>query len=66
METMQLTIPTMKNHHCQMTVTQAVQRVGASVKSMAPTKAVIEVTDNLTRQIVVEAIEKAGYKVQAN
>lgn len=66
METMQLAIPTMKSHHCQMTVTQAVQSAGASVKSMAPTKAVIEITDNLTRQAVVEAIEKAGYKVQAN
>jgi copper chaperone CopZ len=66
METIQLTIPTMKSHHCQMTVTQAVQSVGASVKSMAPTKAVIEITDGLTRQAVMEAIEKAGYKVQAN
>jgi copper chaperone CopZ len=56
----------MKSPHCQMTVTQAVQRVGASVINMAPTKTVIEITNDLTRQTVVEAIEHAGYKVQAN
>ena len=66
METIQLTIPTMKSHHCQMTVTHAVQRTGASVKNIEPTKAVIEIPDTLTRQAVLEAVEQAGYKVQAN
>ncbi len=66
METIQLNIPNMKSPHCQMTVTNVVNHLGATVKSMAPTKAEIEMTEGMTRQAVVEAIEKAGYKVQSN
>jgi copper chaperone CopZ len=66
METIQLTIPNMKSTHCQMTVTRVVQQMGATVKSMAPGKAEIGMTDGITRQAVVEAIEKAGYQVQSN
>lgn len=63
MVTIQLTIPNMKSPHCQMTVTNAVQAIGGTVKSVSPTKAEIELNDMLTRQAVVEAITKAGYKV---
>ncbi len=64
MDTIQLTIPNMKSPHCQMTVTNAVQAIGATVKSVSPTKAEIELNDTLTRQAVVDAITKAGYKVE--
>lgn len=66
METIQLTIPNMKSPHCQMTVAQKVKDLGASVKSIAPTKAEIELTNGVSPNAVVKAIESAGYRVQAN
>jgi copper chaperone CopZ len=63
METINLTIPNMKSSHCQMTVTNTVKNLGASVKSMAPTQAQIELNNGLTREAVISAIENAGYKV---
>ena len=63
METINLKIPTMKSSHCQMTVTQAVENIGAVVKSIAPTMTSIELINGVTKEAVVRAIEKAGYKV---
>ena len=63
METIKLTIPNMKSSHCQMTVTNAVKAIGGNVKSVAPTKAEIELSDGLTKEAVVSAIQKAGYNV---
>jgi len=63
METINLSIPGMKSQHCQMTVTNAVKVLGGNVKSIAPTAARIELTDGLTKDAVIHAIEKAGYKV---
>jgi copper chaperone CopZ len=63
METINLTIPNMKSPHCQMTVTNTVKGIGGSVKSVAPTKAEIELTNGLTKEAVVSAIQKAGYNV---
>jgi copper chaperone CopZ len=63
METINLSIPNMKNPHCQMTVTNAVKAIGANVKSVSPTKAEIELTAGLTKDAVIQAIEKAGYNV---
>ena len=65
METIKLTIPNMKSPHCQMTVTQTVTGLGALVKSMAPTQAEIELTNDISRDEVMRAIEKAGYRVQS-
>lgn len=48
METINLTIPNMKNTHCQMTVIHAVKAVGGNTKSVAPTKADIELRNGLT------------------
>jgi copper chaperone CopZ len=62
METINLSIPSMKNAHCQMTVANAVTEIGGKVKSIAPTKVEIELHD-LSRASVVQAIEKAGYNV---
>jgi copper chaperone len=62
METINLTIPNMKSHHCQMTVSNAVKSIGANVRSIAPTRVEIEVS-GLTKQAVIEAIKKAGYVV---
>lgn len=63
METINLTIPNMKSAHCQMTVTNAVQALGGNVKSIAPTRAEVELQHGLTKDAVIQAIEKAGYKV---
>lgn len=63
METLKLTIPNMKSPHCQMTVSNAVKNLGASVRSISPMHAEIELAGGLTKQAVVDAIEKAGYKV---
>lgn len=63
METINLTIPNMKNTHCQMAVVNAVKAVGGNTKSVAPTKAEIELRNGLTREAVVQAIKKAGYDV---
>lgn len=66
METINLTIPNMKSSHCQVTVKNTVQSIGGNVKSVAPTKAEIELGNGLTKEAVVQAIEKAGYKVSNN
>jgi len=63
METINLTIPNMKSAHCQMTVTNTVKSIGGNVKSVAPTKAEIELENGLTKDAVVTAIQKAGYNV---
>lgn len=63
METITLTIPNMKSTHCQTTVANTVIAVGGSVTSMAPTKAEIELTNGLTKDAVIQAIQKAGYNV---
>ncbi len=63
METIELIIPAMKSAHCQMTVTDVVKSIGGQVKGIAPAKAEVELTNNLTRNEVVEAIEMAGYVV---
>lgn len=63
METINLTISNMKSPHCQMTVTSAIQAIGGGVKTIAPTRAEIELANGLTRDAVVQAIQKAGYNV---
>lgn len=63
METINLTIPNMKSRHCQMTVANTVKSIGGNVKSVYTTKAEIELTNGLTRNAVVSAIQKAGYNV---
>ena len=63
METINLTIPNMKSPHCQMTVTNTVKAIGGNVKSVSPTKAEIELTNGLTKDAVILAIQKAGYNV---
>ena len=63
METVKLNIPGMKSAHCQLTVKSALENLGASLKSVAPTEAEIELTNGLTRSAVIQAIEKAGYNV---
>jgi len=63
METIHLTIPNMKSPHCQMTVSKAVKAIGGTVKSISPTQVEIEL-NNLSKAVVVEAINKAGYKVE--
>ncbi|MBA4054411.1 MAG: hypothetical protein C0490_06855 [Marivirga sp.] len=63
METITLSIPNMKSSHCQTTVASTVKALGGTIKNVEPMKAEIELNDGLTRNTVIEAIEKAGYKV---
>ena len=63
METINLTIPNMKNPHCQTTVTNMIKAIGGNVKSVAPTEAEIELANGPTKEAVVLAIQKAGYNV---
>jgi copper chaperone CopZ len=63
METINLTIPNMKSSHCQMTVANTVKAIGGNVKSVAPTQAEIELSNGLTKEAVLSAIQKAGYNV---
>ena len=63
METINLTIPNMKSPHCQMTVTNTVKALGGNVKSVTPTRAEIELASGLTKDAVIQAIQKAGYNV---
>lgn len=63
METIKLTIPNMKSPHCQMTVTSAVKNIGASVISIAPMNAEIELQNGVSKEAVISAIEGAGYNV---
>lgn len=63
METINLTIPNMKSPHCQMTVTSTVQAIGGKIRSVVPTRAEIELINGLTKEQVIQAIQKAGYKV---
>jgi len=63
METINLTIPNMKSAHCQLTVTNTVQAIGGRIRSIAPTTAEIELGEGVTRENVIQAIERAGYRV---
>ena len=63
MEIIRLTIPNMKSHHCQMTVVNAVKEVGGSITHLAPMQAEVTIEHPLTKELVVKAIENAGYKV---
>lgn len=63
METINLKIANMKSAHCQLTVTQAVKNMGGVVTSVAPTQASIALTNGITKEAVIKAIESAGYKV---
>ncbi|MBX2968453.1 MAG: heavy-metal-associated domain-containing protein [Cyclobacteriaceae bacterium] len=63
METITLTIPTMKSPHCMMVVSNTLKDMtGVSLKKVTPGEAQIELS-GATRDLVVEAIEKAGYPV---
>lgn len=53
----------MKSSHCQMTVANTVKAIGGNVRSISPTRAEIEMQNGLTKETLVMAIEKAGYKV---
>jgi copper chaperone CopZ len=66
MKTIQLNIPNMKSPHCQMTVSAIVKNLGASVTKMAPGQAEIELPQRVSTETIVEAIEKAGYKIRSN
>lgn len=53
----------MKSPHCQMTVTNTIEAIGGHIKSISPTKAEIDLNDRLSKDAVIQAIQKAGYNV---
>ena len=63
MQTINLIIPNMKSPHCQMTVTNTIKALGGNIKSISPTKAEIDLKDSLSKDEVIQAIQKAGYNV---
>ena len=63
METIDLSIPAMKSAHCQFAVRNAVTNSGAKVKNIYPSRLIAELADGIDRSAVIDAIEKAGYKV---
>lgn len=65
METITLFIPNMKSPHCQMVVSQAIKAAGGTVRAMSPQKVELDLNSSLTKETVVEAITKAGYKVSS-
>lgn len=58
-----LNIPNMKSHHCQMTVSNAVNAAEGTIVSIEPTKAVIEFDDHSSKEKIIAAVETAGYRV---
>lgn len=63
METINITIPNMKSAHCRLKVTNAVKATGATIKSIGPAKAEIELANGQSKEAVISAIQKAGYDV---
>ncbi|WP_254154483.1 hypothetical protein [Chryseosolibacter indicus] len=51
----------MKNSDCCMTATSAVEAIGGSIRTTAPTEAEIELRYGLTKNAIIHALEKAGY-----
>lgn len=66
METIKLKIPNMLSTHCQMTVSNTVGKLkGTQIKNLQPGEAEISLNTSETSQAqVIEAIEKAGYRVE--
>ena len=62
METIKLTITNMSSSHLPEDGNQYRTKPGRKVKSIAPMQAEIELSDSLSREEVISAIEKAGYK----
>ena len=63
METIKLIIPKMKSTHCQMIVGNTVKSIGGTVRSLISAEAEVGLSNGLTKEDVVGAIEKAGYIV---
>ena len=63
MEIIDLSIPTMKSAHCQVAVRNAVTNSGAKIRNIYPSRLIVELADGIERSSVIDAIEKAGYKV---
>lgn len=66
METIQLSIPSMKSKHCMMVVSETLKELkGAALQKIAPGQIEIELLD-IEKVYVIDAIEKAGYRVEKN
>jgi copper chaperone CopZ len=63
METIKLIIPNMKSPHCQMTVSNAVKRIGADVKNISSQQAELTLPEHITKDDVIKAITTAGYHI---
>lgn len=63
METVTMVIPGMKSSHCQMTVSNAVKSQGGKIKAISPGFVEVTLDNEISRDAVIGAVEKAGYKV---
>lgn len=60
-----MVIPGMKSSHCQMTVSNAVKLQGGKVRSISPGIIEVILDNDVSRDGIIRAVEKAGYKVTA-
>lgn len=65
MTTVKLTIPNMKSSHCQMTVSETVTSLGATVAAVRSGEIEITINESLSRETVVAAVEGKGYRVSS-
>lgn len=64
MKAVTIQIPDMQSAHCQMRVTNAIKTVeGATINNIEPGMAAVSLENDELQTEVVNAIEKAGYKV---
>ncbi|PSK93853.1 heavy-metal-associated domain-containing protein [Taibaiella chishuiensis] len=64
MKNITLSIPGMQSSHCQSRVRSAIEAVsGATVENLAAGELTATVANNETTATLIQAIEKAGYKV---
>lgn len=64
MKNITLSIPGMQSSHCQSRVRSAIEAVsGAAVENLAAGELTATVANDETKVTLIQAIEKAGYKV---
>lgn len=64
MKNVELSIPDMQSAHCQSRVNGAIKDIdGVTIEKVEAGKLAVSVENDEVKQELVEAIEKAGYKV---
>ncbi|OYD42670.1 heavy-metal-associated domain-containing protein [Sphingobacterium cellulitidis] len=64
MKNVELSIPDMQSTHCQSRVNSAIKDIdGVTIEKLEAGKLAVSLESNEVKQELVDAIEKAGYKV---